>query len=200
MYLIVGLGNPENEYTHTRHNMGFDTINQIAKNNNIQITKNKFKGLCESTIIQNQKVILLKPQTYMNLSGESVKEVAEFYNLKPEEIIVIYDDIDIEKGYIKIRKKGGAGSHNGMKSVVEELQSTDFARIRVGIGQPEFKSDMINYVIGKVPQEEQEILQQGVEKAAKAVEEILKLQFERTIRNSSLPPGISPNNCFIKKT
>lgn len=174
MYLIVGLGNPENEYAHTRHNMGFDTINQIAKNNNIQITKNKFKGLCESTIIQNQKVILLKPQTYMNLSGESVKEVAEFYNLKPEEIIVIYDDIDIEKGHIKIRKKGGAGSHNGMKSVVEELQSTDFARIRVGIGQPEFKSDMINYVIEKVPQEEQEILQQGVEKAAKAVEEILK--------------------------
>lgn len=174
MYLIVGLGNPENEYAHTRHNMGFDTINQIAKNNNIQITKNKFKGLCESTIIQNQKVILLKPQTYMNLSGESVKEVAEFYNLKPEEIIVIYDDIDIEKGHIKIRKKGGAGSHNGMKSVVEELQSTNFARIRVGIGQPEFKSDMINYVIGKVSQEEQEILQQGVEKAAKAVEEILK--------------------------
>ena len=174
MYLIVGLGNPENEYSHTRHNMGFDTINQIAKNNNIQITKNKFKGLCESTIIQNQKVILLKPQTYMNLSGESVKEVVEFYNLKPEEIIVIYDDIDIEKGHIKIRKKGGAGSHNGMKSVVEELQSTDFARIRVGIGQPEFKSDMINYVIGKVSQEEQEILQQGVEKAAKAVEEILK--------------------------
>ena len=174
MYLIVGLGNPENEYAHTRHNMGFDTINQIAKNNNIQITKNKFKGLCESTIIQNQKVILLKPQTYMNLSGESVKEVAEFYNLKPEEIIVIYDDIDIEKGHIKIRKKGGAGSHNGMKSVVEELQSTDFTRIRVGIGQPEFKSDMINYVIGKVSQEEQEILQQGVEKAAKAVEEILK--------------------------
>ena len=104
MYLIVGLGNPENEYAHTRHNMGFDTINQIAKNNKIQITKNKFKGLCESTIIQNQKVILLKPQTYMNLSGESVKEVAEFYNLKPEEIIVIYDDIDIEKGHIKIRK------------------------------------------------------------------------------------------------
>lgn len=174
MYLIVGLGNPENEYAHTRHNMGFDTINQIAKNNNIQITKNKFKGLCESTIIQNQKVILLKPQTYMNLSGEAIKEARDFYNVKPEEIIVIYDDIDIEKGHIKIRKKGGAGSHNGMKSVVEELQSTDFARIRVGIGQPEFKSDMINYVIGKVSQEEQEILQQGVEKAAKAVEEILK--------------------------
>ena len=174
MYLIVGLGNPENEYTHTRHNMGFDTINQIAKNNNIQITKNKFKGLCESTIIQNQKVILLKPQTYMNLSGESVKEVAEFYNLKPEEIIVIYDDIDIEKGKIKLRKKGGPGSHNGMKSVVQELNTTDFIRIRVGIGQPEFKSDMINYVIGNVPEEEQKILQQGTKKAAEAIEEILK--------------------------
>lgn len=174
MYLIVGLGNPEEEYSKTRHNMGFNTINKISQQYNIEVKQNKFQALYGSGMIEKEKVILLKPQTYMNLSGESVKEVAEFYNLKPEEIIVIYDDIDIEKGYIKIRKKGGAGSHNGMKSVVEELQSTDFARIRVGIGQPEFKSDMINYVIGKVPQEEQEILQQGVEKAAKAVEEILK--------------------------
>ena len=173
MYLIVGLGNPEEEYSKTRHNMGFNTINKISQQYNIEVKQNKFQALYGSGMIEKEKVILLKPQTYMNLSGESVKEVAEFYNLKPEEIIVIYDDIDIEKGHIKIRKKGGAGSHNGMKSVVEELQSTDFARIRVGIG-PEFKSDMINYVIGKVPQEEQEILQQGVEKAAKAVEEILK--------------------------
>ena len=174
MYLIVGLGNPEEEYSKTRHNMGFNTINKISQQYNIEVKQNKFQALYGSGMIEKEKVILLKPQTYMNLSGESVKEVAEFYNLKPEEIIVIYDDIDIEKGHIKIRKKGGAGSHNGMKSVVEELQSTDFARIRVGIGQPEFKSDMINYVIGKVSQEEQEILQQGVEKAAKAVEEILK--------------------------
>ncbi len=174
MYLIVGLGNPENEYAHTRHNMGFETINQIAKNNNIQITKNKFKGIFENAIIQNKKAILLKPQTYMNLSGESVKEVVDFYNIRPEEIIVIYDDIDIEKGSIKIRKKGGAGSHNGMKSVVEKLNTTDFARIRIGIGQPEFKNDMINYVIGSISEEEQKILQVGVEKAAEAVEEILK--------------------------
>ena len=174
MYLIVGLGNPENEYAHTRHNMGFDTINEIAKKNNINITKTKFKSLYETSIIQGEKVILLKPQTFMNLSGESVKEVVDFYNIEPEKVIVIYDDIDIEKGHIKIRKKGGAGSHNGMKSVVQELGTTDFARIRVGIGQPEFKSDMINYVIGKVPKEEQEILHQGVKKAAEAVEEILK--------------------------
>lgn len=174
MYLIVGLGNPEKEYGNTRHNMGFDTINEIAKNNNIDINKNKFKGLYETVNLKNQKVILLKPQTYMNLSGESVREIVGFYNIEPQNIIVIYDDIDIEKGHIKIRKKGGAGSHNGMKSVVQELGTTDFARIRVGIGQPEFKSDMINYVIGKVPKEEQEILHQGVKKAAEAVEEILK--------------------------
>ena len=170
MYLIVGLGNPESEYAHTRHNMGFDTINELAKNNNINITKTKFKALYETGIIQNEKVILLKPQTYMNLSGEA----RDFYNVKPEEIIVIYDDIDIEKGKIKLRKKGGPGSHNGMKSVVQELNTTDFIRIRVGIGQPEFKSDMINYVIGNVPEEEQKILQQGTKKAAEAIEEILK--------------------------
>lgn len=174
MYLIVGLGNPENEYSNTRHNMGFDTINQIARNNNIKIVKKKFKALYENSIIKNQKIILLKPQTYMNASGESIKEAVNFFNIKPEKIIVIYDDIDIEKGKIKIRKKGGAGSHNGMKSVIQELDSTDFIRIRVGIGQPQFKDDMINYVIGNVPEDEQRILQQGVEKAANAVEEILE--------------------------
>lgn len=174
MYLIVGLGNPENEYSKTRHNMGFDTINEIAKNNNINITKSKFKGLYETGIIQGEKVILLKPQTYMNLSGESVKEIVDFYNIQPKEIIVIYDDIDIDKGKIKIRKKGSAGSHNGMKSVIKELNSSEFGRVRVGIGQPEFKNDMVNYVIGKVPEEEQEILQQGVKRAAEAVEEIIK--------------------------
>ena len=106
MYLIVGLGNPENEYSNTRHNMGFDTINEIAKNNKITITKSKFKGLYETGIIQQQKTILLKPQTYMNLSGEAIKEVTNFYNIEPEKIIVIYDDIDTEKGNIRIRKKG----------------------------------------------------------------------------------------------
>ena len=174
MYLIVGLGNPENEYASTRHNMGFDTINEIAKRNNISITKSKFKGLYETAIINGEKVILLKPQTYMNLSGESIKEACNFYNIKPEELIIIYDDMDIEKGKIKLRKKGGPGSHNGMKSVVQELGTTEFSRIRVGIGQPEFKNDMINYVIGKVPEEEQKVLQEGVKKAAEAVEEIVK--------------------------
>lgn len=173
MYLIVGLGNPENEYSNTRHNMGFWTINEIAKKNNIEVNKSKFKGLLGTGIIQGKKVLLLKPQTYMNLSGESIREVIDFYQIE-DEIIVIYDDIDTEKGSIRIRKKGGPGSHNGMKSIVEKLHTTDFPRIRVGIGQPEFKNDMINYVIGKIPEEEQEILRQGANKAAMAVEEVLK--------------------------
>lgn len=174
MYLIVGLGNPEKEYANTRHNMGFDTINEIARKNNIEINKNKFKGLYGTGIVQNKKVILLKPQTYMNLSGESVKEIMDFYNIEPENIIVIYDDIDTEKGSIRIRKKGSAGSHNGMKSVIEKLGTTEFARIRVGIGRPQFKNDMINYVLQKLTEEEQQELAVGTKKATEAVEETLK--------------------------
>ena len=174
MYLIVGLGNPENEYAHTRHNMGFDTINQIAKNNNIQITKNKFKGLCESTIIQNQKVILLKPQTYMNLSGESIKEIIQFYKIETNKLIIIYDDIDIDTGIIKIRKTGGPGTHNGMKSVIKEIGTQDFIRIRIGIGKPEHKEDLINYVIGGIPKEEREKLDKGTDLAKDAVIEVIK--------------------------
>ena len=143
MFLIVGLGNPEEEYSNTRHNMGFDTINKLANEYNIKINKNKFKGLCGSGIIENEKVILLKPQTYMNLSGESIKEAMAFYKIKSENIIVIYDDIDIEPGIIKIRKKGGPGGHNGMKSVISEIDTQNFPRIRIGIGKPENKGQLI---------------------------------------------------------
>ena len=174
MYLIVGLGNPEEDYSNTRHNMGFDTINEIAKRYNISVTKKKFKGLYENCTIEGQKVILLKPQTFMNLSGESIKEVAQYYEIPIENIIVIYDDMDIEKGIIKIRKKGGPGAHNGMKSIVENLDSKDFPRIRIGIGKPDNDFDKINYVIGHVEKEEMEILEKGVNKAADAVIEILK--------------------------
>ena len=174
MYLIVGLGNPEEEYKNTRHNMGFDTINKVANQYNIEINKNKFKGLIGNGIIENKKVILLKPQTYMNASGESIREVMNFYQIKEEELIVIYDDIDIEPGIVKIRKKGGAGSHNGMKSVIENIQTKNFTRVRVGIGTPIHKGDLINYVIGKVPQEESEILDEATTKAKNAIIEILK--------------------------
>ncbi len=181
MYLIVGLGNPEEEYSNTRHNMGFDVINKLAKKYNINITKNKFKGLYGTGIIENQKVILLKPQTYMNLSGDSIIEVMNYFNIDISELIVIYDDMDIEKGTMKIRKNGGPGSHNGMKSVIENIQTTNFNRIRIGIGRPEKNYDKINYVIGKISKEEKDILECGIDKAAEAIPEIIKIGIDRAM-------------------
>ena len=174
MFLIVGLGNPEEEYSNTRHNMGFDTINKLANEYNIKINKNKFKGLCGNGIIENEKVILLKPQTYMNLSGESIKEAMAFYKIKSENIIVIYDDIDIEPGLIKIRKKGGPGGHNGMKSVISEIDTQNFPRIRIGIGKPENKGQLIEYVIGKMPQTDKDILEKATILGKEAILEIIK--------------------------
>lgn len=174
MYLIVGLGNPEEEYGGTRHNMGFNTINKLAKQYEIQVTKNKFKGLYGSGIIEEEKVILLKPQTFMNLSGESIKEIIQFYKIEIDQLIVIYDDIDIEPGTIKVRKAGGAGTHNGMKSVVKELNTQNFKRIRVGIGMPENKENMIEYVIGAISDEDKEKLDKGTDLAKDAIVEIIK--------------------------
>lgn len=174
MYLIVGLGNPEQEYSNTRHNMGFDTVNKLAKQYNIEINKKKFKGIYGTGIIEGEKVIILKPQTYMNLSGESIKEAIDFYKIDNKNLIIIYDDIDIKPGTIKIRKKGGPGTHNGMKSVIQNIQMKEFSRVRVGIGMPEYKDDLINYVIGKISEEEKEKLDKSTTKAKEAVIEIIK--------------------------
>ena len=181
MYLIVGLGNPEPEYSKTRHNMGFDVINKLSEKYNIDIKKEKFDGIYGNGTIENQKVILLKPQTYMNLSGESIIQYANFYKVDPEEILIIYDDIDIETGAIKIRKKGGAGTHNGMKAVVNELNTVDFPRIRVGTGSKEKVNNLIDYVISKVSEEEYERLEEGIEKAVEAVIEILKIGIDNAM-------------------
>ena len=174
MYLIVGLGNPEEEYSKTRHNMGFDVINKLSKNLGIDVNKKKFNGLYGTGTILGKKVILLKPQTYMNLSGEAVRDFKNFYKVNSEDVIVIYDDLDIEPGIIKIRKKGGPGTHNGMKSVVNELQTEEFPRIRVGIGNPEYKNDLLNYILTKIPDEDYKILETAISNSADAIEEILK--------------------------
>ena len=174
MYLIVGLGNPEQDYSKTRHNMGFNVINALSEKYDIPVTKSKFKGLVGSGIIENEKVLLLKPQTFMNLSGESIIETMNFYKIEPADIIIIYDDVDIEPGQIRIRKFGSAGTHNGMKSVVQCLGTEDFCRIRIGIGKPDSTTDMITYVIGYISPEEQEQLKDGVKIAKEAVVEILK--------------------------
>lgn len=174
MYLIVGLGNPESDYAKTRHNMGFNVINKLSDKYGIEVNKKKFKSLFGMGEIEGKKVILLKPQTYMNLSGEAVRECMDFYKIKPEELIVIYDDVDTDLGKVRIRIKGSAGTHNGMKSVIENISTEEFARIRVGIGKPEDGEDMISYVIGAIKEEDKEGLEKGVEKAFEAVVIALK--------------------------
>lgn len=168
MYLIVGLGNPEPEYSMTRHNMGFDVINKIARKYEIDLSKVNYQALYGSGIIEGEKVILIKPQTYMNSSGEAVKKYIDFYKVPLENVLVIYDDMDTDVGTIRVRAKGGAGSHNGMKSVEQELRTENFPRIRVGIGKPQDEFDRINYVIGRIPDIEYIQLQNGIEKAADA--------------------------------
>ena len=181
MYLIVGLGNPEEEYGKTRHNMGFDTINKIAEKHNIKVNKSKFNSFYGTGSINNEKVILLKPQTYMNLSGNAVRDFMNFYKIKENELIVIYDDLDIEPGIIKIRKKGGPGTHNGMKSVVSEIQTENFARVRVGIGNPKYKDDLINYILTRIPEEEYKILENSTESAAEAITEIIATGIDKAM-------------------
>ncbi len=173
MYLIVGLGNPEPEYSKTRHNMGFDVINKIAKKYEIELTRTKFNGIYANAVIENQKVILLKPQTFMNLSGQSIQAFVSFYKIPIENVLVIYDDMDVEIGKIKVRKSGGPGTHNGAKSVVHELANENFPRIRVGIGKPVDEYDAIDYVIGPLDDEKYKALEQGIEKASEAVIEFL---------------------------
>lgn len=174
MYLVVGLGNPEPEYSMTRHNMGFDVINKLAKKYEIDVEKKGFKSLYGVGQIENEKVVLCKPQTYMNLSGEAVLEISKFYKVKPSNIIVIYDDIDLPESQVKIRKKGGAGTHNGMKSVVSCIQTENFPRVRVGTGSPENKYELVEYVIKKMNYTEYEKYIPGIENAKEAIELILK--------------------------
>ena len=174
MYLIVGLGNPEPQYSMTRHNMGFDVINEIANQYDINLNKSGFKAIYGIGTIEDEKVILCKPQTFMNLSGDAIIEISNFYKILPKDIIVIYDDIDLLPGIVKIRKKGGPGTHNGMKSVTYRLQTSEFPRVRIGTGMPEAKSDLINYVINKMSKEEYEKQIPGIEKGKEAIVEILK--------------------------
>ena len=172
MYIIVGLGNPGRKYENTRHNLGFITIDRLASKHDIKVDKIKFKALVGDGRIAGQKVLLVKPQTYMNLSGESVREVANFYKVEPDEIIVIYDDLDLPLGNLRIRKSGSAGTHNGMKSVVYQLKSDQFPRVRIGIGQNVDK-DIIDFVIGGFRKEEVPILEDTVDKAVMAIESMI---------------------------
>ena len=170
MFVIAGLGNPTQKYEHTRHNIGFDVIAYLADQYNISVNTRKFKGLCGSGFVEGQKVTLLKPQTFMNLSGQSIREAVDFYKLNPaEELIVIYDDIALDPGYLRVRRKGSAGGPNGIKDIISHLGSQEFLRIRVGVGEKPESFDLADYVLGRFPAEERKKVDEAVRCAADAV-------------------------------
>lgn len=172
MYLVVGLGNPGKEYEHTRHNVGFDIIDLMSRKYNIELNRKKFKGIYGDGTICSERVMFLKPMTYMNLSGESIREVLNFYKIPNENIIIIYDDISLQVGKIRIREKGSAGGHNGIKSIIANLNSEVFTRIKVGVGEPEY-SNLVSHVLGKFSDEERNKLDKVFEEIHKIIEVII---------------------------
>ena len=174
MYLIVGLGNPGREYVGTRHNIGFEVVDALCSKHDIKLSKEKFRAVFGDGIIAGEKVIVAKPQTYMNLSGESVREIADWYKIDSEHIIVIYDDISLPTGKLRVREKGSAGGHNGIKNIIYQLQTDVFPRIKVGTGMPDNPDyDIKDYVLGKFSKEETEILINTAVRAVLATEEII---------------------------
>lgn len=191
MFVIVGLGNPGKKYEKTRHNMGFLAIDKLAEQHDIKINKLKHKALVGDGFISGRKALLVKPQTYMNLSGESVREIVDYYDVDPEELIIIYDDFDLETGAIRIRKKGSAGSHNGMKSIIGQLQSKDFPRIRIGIGKSGGGAEWKNFVLGKTSKQDEKLIEDAVERTADAVACILEKGIDKAMNEYNVKPGLS---------
>lgn len=168
MYLIAGLGNPTKEYDKTRHNVGFSVIDVLADRYRIDISEKKHKALCGRGVIEGQKVLLLKPQTFMNLSGESIRAAADYYKIEPEEMIVIYDDISLDPGQLRIRLKGSAGGHNGIKNIIANLGTQDFPRIKVGVGTKPPRMDLADYVLSRFGAGEQKLMEEAFGEAAEA--------------------------------
>lgn len=174
LFVIVGLGNPGTQYNNTRHNVGFEAVDFLAGKYGIKISRLKHKALLGDGTIEGKRVILVKPQTFMNLSGESVREIVEWHKLPMNRMIVIYDDIDLELGKIRIRPKGSAGTHNGMRSVIYQIQSDEFPRIRIGINKPPQGWDLADFVLSKFGAEDRKIANEGVVGAAEAAACIVK--------------------------
>lgn len=174
MFIIAGLGNPTKEYDNTRHNIGFATIDALADKYDISVMDIKNKALTGKGIINGQRVILVKPLTFMNLSGESIRPLADYYKIDVEtQLIVISDDISLPPGQIRVRKKGSAGGHNGLKNIIRNLGSEGFQRIRIGVGEKPKGYDLADYVLGHFSKEEKPLMEEGVEKAVKAAEIML---------------------------
>ncbi len=180
MKLVVGLGNPGKEYAKTRHNVGFMVLDYFAKEQGVSIEQNKFKGLIGECRIGFEKVILLKPQTYMNLSGESIRSIVDFYNIAIEDIIVVYDDLDLPCGKLRLRANGSSGGQNGVKSIISHLGTQEFNRIRVGIDKnPQIKT--ADYVLGKFSEEQQNLVNEALVQANDAILCFIKDDFNKAM-------------------
>ena len=174
MYVIVGLGNPKTEYKNTRHNVGFDVIDLLADRCEIPMDMKKHRAICGKGMIGQEKVILAQPQTFMNLSGLSVIELVHYYKIDPAtELIVVYDDVALSPGQIRIRKQGSAGGHNGMKSIIGGLNTQDFIRVRIGVGEKPKSYDLADYVLGHFTQEEREVMDVAIIRAVSAIQTIV---------------------------
>ncbi|MGN1332996.1 MAG: aminoacyl-tRNA hydrolase [Lachnospiraceae bacterium] len=182
MYIIVGLGNPTREYQNTRHNIGFDIIDKLADTYSIDVLEKKHKALIGKGIIEGEKVILAKPQTFMNLSGESVRALADYYKIdEKQELIVIYDDISLDVGQLRIRKRGSSGGHNGIKSILSHLGHDVFPRIKVGVGDKPSGYDLADYVLGHFSPDEKKIMEEAAINAIGAVREITAGQIDQAM-------------------
>lgn len=175
MFIIAGLGNPTSQYEGTRHNIGFDVMDALAEKYNISISEKKHKALCGKGVIEGEKVLLVKPQTYMNLSGESIAEILNYYKVDAEEdFLVVFDDISLAPGNIRIRKKGSAGGHNGIKNIIAMTGTQNFKRIKVGVGEKPKGWDLADYVLGRFSDEDRKKVNDAIEDAIGAVSIILR--------------------------
>lgn len=182
MYVIAGLGNPTAKYEKTRHNVGFDVIDRLAEKYNIRVSDNRQKALCGTGIIEGEKVLLVKPQTFMNLSGESIGAILNFYKVEPEtNLIVIYDDISLEPGRLRIRKKGSAGGHNGIKNIIAHTGTQEFLRIKVGVGEKPQGWDLADYVLGRFSKEDREKVEDAFDRAVEAVSYMVKGETDKAM-------------------
>lgn len=177
MKCIVGLGNPGFKYRKTRHNIGFMVVDHIAKENGWKLSKSGFESHYTEEHWNGEKVILLKPQTYMNLSGNAVKKVVDYYDIDPQDIVVIYDDLDLPTGRIRLRQKGGHGGHNGIRNIIDQLGTKEFNRIRFGIGRPETDLPVVDYVLGKFSKAERPDVEEAIERSGYACEDWMKQSF-----------------------
>lgn len=182
MFVIAGLGNPDKKYEHTRHNIGFDTIDALAAKYGISITERKHRALCGTGVIEGVKVLLVKPQTYMNNSGESIGEILNFYKLDPEsELLVLYDDITLDPGNIRVRKKGSAGGHNGIKSIIAHTGTQNFMRVRVGVGEKPKNWDLADYVLGHMSPDDRAKAETAIRDACSAADLILQGEIDQAM-------------------